>query len=88
VHFLLYVLMLAMPITGWMLSSAAGFPVSFFGLFILPDIFSPNENLRFLFAETHKWLGYGFIALIGVHAAAAFYHYFIYRDNILRRMFP
>lgn len=88
VHFLLYVLMLAMPITGWLLSSAAGFPVSFFGLFILPDILSPNEDSRFLLTETHKWLGYGFIALIGLHAAAAFYHYFIFRDNIFRRMFP
>jgi len=87
-HFLLYVLMLAMPMTGWLLSSAAGFPVSFFGLFILPDFLSPNEYLRFLLSETHKWLGFGFIALIGVHAAAVLQHYVIYRENILKRILP
>lgn len=88
VHFLLYVFMVAMPMTGWLLSSAAGFPISFFGFFILPEILSPNDDLRFLFAEAHKWLGYGFIALIGLHIAAAFHHYFVYRDNILKRMLP
>lgn len=87
-HFLLYVLMFAMPMTGWLLSSAAGFPVSFFGLFLLPNLLSPNENLRFLFTETHKWLGFGFIALIGVHVAAVLQHYVMYRENILKRILP
>lgn len=88
VHFALYGFMIANPITGWLLSSAAGLPVSFFGLFILPDLVNPNEHLRHLLAEIHKWLAYGLIATICAHVGAALQHHFIYKDNILRRMLP
>jgi len=85
-HFTFYLLMLALPLTGWMMSSAAGLPVSFFGLFVLPDLVSPNEALRIIFQETHEWLAYAMIALICLHVAAALKHHFINKDNILRRM--
>ncbi len=87
-HFALYMLMVFMPITGWLMSSASGFPVSFFGLFVMPDLIVPNEYLRVLMAQTHEWLGYAFIAVICVHVLAALQHHFIIKDDILKRILP
>lgn len=85
-HWALYGFMFAMPITGWLLTSAAGLPVSFFGLFPLPVLIAPNEEWRPLFKEAHEWIGYGLIAAISLHTAAAIKHHFINKDDILRRM--
>ena len=87
-HLTFYFLMISLPLTGWMMSSAAGLPVSFFGLFVLPDLVSPNENLRMILQVSHEWLGYAMIAFICLHVAAALKHHFINKDDILRRMFP
>jgi cytochrome b561 len=87
-HYIFYFLMFAMPLTGWMLSSSAGLPVSFFGLFVLPDLVSPNQELRDWLTETHEWLGYGLIAVICAHASAALQHHFYYKDDILKRILP
>jgi len=87
-HWAFYGFMFAMPLTGWLLSSAAGFPISFFGLFVAPALIAPNETLRPIFAEIHEWLAYGLIAVICVHVGAALWHHFIRKDNILRRMLP
>ncbi len=87
-HFLLYVSMFAMPLTGWIMSSAGGFPVSFFGLFVLPDLVSPNKELSSFFQETHAWIGYALIALITLHIAATVQHYVVYKENILKKMWP
>lgn len=86
VHYTFYVFMFAMPITGWLITSAAGLPASFFGLFVLPNLISPNEELRQLFEAIHKWIGYGLIATIVLHASAAIKHHFINKDDILKRM--
>lgn len=86
VHYAFYVFMFAMPISGWMMSSAAGFSVSFFGLFLLPDLVSPDENLRIALTEIHKWLGYLLIATLFLHVGASLKHHFINKDDILRRM--
>lgn len=88
VHYAFYFLMIALPITGWMISSASGLSVSFFGLFVLPDFIAPNESLRLLLSQIHKWLAYGLIAAICGHAGAALLHHFYYKDDILRRMLP
>ena len=85
-HLALYVLMLAMPLSGWLMTSAAGLPPSFFGLFILPSLVAPNDELRQLFALAHEWLAYGLIGIIGVHTLAALKHHFIDKDNVLKRM--
>lgn len=85
-HWALYGFMLIMPITGWLMSSAAGFPVSFFGLFTLPDLIAPNEELRNFFGLAHEYLAYLLIAAIVIHIAAALKHHFIDKDDILRRM--
>ncbi len=86
VHWSFYGFMFAMPITGWLITSAAGLPASFFGWFVLPNLISPNPDLMNLFQEIHKWLGYGLIATITLHFCAALKHHFINKDDILRRM--
>jgi cytochrome b561 len=88
VHLCFYGLMFALPISGWLMSSAAGIPASFFGLFDLPDLISRNESLFRTFIQIHKWLGYALIALIGVHAGAALRHHFLLRDETLKKMLP
>lgn len=87
-HWIFYFLMLALPLTGWFMSSAAGLPVSFFGLFVLPSPVAANETLRILLQEVHEWLGYAIIAFICLHVAAALKHHFINKDDIMRRIFP
>jgi cytochrome b561 len=87
-HWAFYLLMVAMPLTGWLMSSAAGLPVSFFGWFVFPDIVSPNANLRILFREMHEYMAYALIALICLHVTAALKHHFINKDDILRRILP
>ena len=86
VHWAFYGFMFALPITGWLITSAAGLPASFFGLFVLPDLVVPDEAQRLLFQEIHEWLGYGLIAAIGLHTCAALKHHFFNKDDILRRM--
>jgi len=86
VHWAFYGFMFAMPITGWLITSAAGLPASFFGLFVLPNLIAPNEESRVLFEAIHKWVGYGLIVTILLHASAALKHHFIDKDDILRRM--
>ena len=86
VHWAFYFVMFAMPLTGWLITSAAGLPASFFGLFVLPNLIAPNEELMNLFSTLHGWLGYSLIALIILHVLAALKHQFVNKDDILRRM--
>lgn len=88
VHFLLYVLMFALPLTGWALSSAAGFPVSFFGLFVLPDLVAPDQHLTLVFLAAHKWLAYILVGLLILHVGAVLQHFIFYRYNLLKRIIP
>jgi cytochrome b561 len=88
VHLCLYGLMFALPVTGWLMSSAAGFPVSFLGLFELPDFVSPNEYLFRAYVQAHKWLGYALIGLTLVHVGAALGHHFLIKDETLQKMLP
>ena len=88
VHLSFYALMLALPVTGWLMSSAAGIPVYFFGLFSLPDFIAHDEYLFQVFIEIHKWLSYALIVCILVHAGAALRHHFMLRDDTLKRMLP
>jgi cytochrome b561 len=88
VHLFFYALMFALPITGWIMSSATGIPVSFLGLFELPDLVAYNERLFHSFIDIHKWLGYALIVLILIHAAAALRHHFLFKDETLKKMLP
>lgn len=87
-HLALYALMFAMPITGWLMSSAAGFPVSMFGLFIMPNLVDPDKEFGKDMNELHETLAWLLMCLIALHVLAALLHHFYYRDNILRRMLP
>lgn len=86
VHWAFYFFMFSLPITGWLITSSADLPVSFFGLFTLPNLISANEANRLLFSEIHEWLGYSLIAVFCMHTGAALKHHFINKDKILRRM--
>jgi cytochrome b561 len=91
VHGMLYLLLLAMPIVGYVANSAmgeAGTPTPFFGLFELPPIVAPNEPLSERLFMLHRWVGYLVIALVLMHVSAALYHYFIRGDGVLLRMLP
>jgi cytochrome b561 len=87
-HWALYALLLAMPLTGWMMSSASNYPVSWFGLAQLPDLVVPDRALKERFNDLHHLLAYFLFALAGLHVAAALKHQFIDRDGLLRRMLP
>jgi len=88
VHILLYIAMIGMPLSGWIMSSAANFPVSIFGLFTLPDLVSPNEDLAELMKQIHMICGYSLIVAVGLHVAGALKHHVIDKDITLRRMLP
>jgi len=85
-HWAFYGFMFALPVTGWLVTSAAGLPASFFGLYTLPNLIPPDESLRHSFTWLHKWLSFALIAAIAMHTAAALKHHFINKDDILRRM--
>jgi cytochrome b561 len=87
-HWVLYLFMFAMPLTGWLKSSAAGLPVSFFGWFVLPDLIVPNKTALWLLTKAHQWLAYALIAAICAHVGASLWHHFIHKDDVLRRMLP
>ncbi|MBU0689576.1 MAG: cytochrome b [Gammaproteobacteria bacterium] len=86
-HLALYVLMIAMPISGYLLLSAAGKPIPFFGL-ELPALIDTNKELAKQIKEVHEFVGSAGYFLIGAHFVAALYHHFIVRDNTLTRMLP
>ncbi|MFZ1492802.1 MAG: cytochrome b [Candidatus Competibacter denitrificans] len=87
-HLLLYGLMFAIPLSGWLFSSAKGFPVVYLGILPLPDWVSPNEALATQLRSVHEWLNYGLaLAFVG-HVGAALKHHFIERDQVLARMLP
>ncbi|GAA5784778.1 cytochrome b [Chitiniphilus shinanonensis] len=88
IHHLLYLLMLALPLVGWLMSSAKGFPVVLFGVLQLPDLVSRNEALGHQLAEAHEVLAYLLLAVVILHVLAALKHHFIDRDETLRRMLP
>jgi cytochrome b561 len=86
VHLCLYALMFALPLSGWLLSSAAGFPMSFLGLALLPDLVAASDPLFRLLALAHRWLAAALAALVALHAGAALRHRFVLRDDTLARM--
>jgi cytochrome b561 len=88
VHLCFYGVMFALPVTGWLMSSAAGIPVSFFGWFELPDLVSYSDSLFRTLIEIHKWLGYALVVLILIHAGAALRHHFVLKDETLKKMLP
>lgn len=88
VHGLLLLWMVAMPLSGWLMSAAAGRPVSVFGWFVLPNPVAPDKAMAHTFKEMHEVLAALGLLLIGLHVAAALWHHFVLKDGTLRRMLP
>lgn len=87
-HYGLYALLFAMPLSGWLMSSAANYPVSWFGFAQLPDLVAPDGVLKQQLIDFHHLLAKLLIGLVVVHVAAALKHQFVERDNLLYRMLP
>lgn len=86
-YFALYVLMIGMPILGWVILSADGRSIPFFGL-QLPPLVGESETVAEWAEEIHETAGTAGYFLVGLHAAAALFHHYVMRDNTLRRMLP
>lgn len=87
-HGLLYALFFAAPLSGWLFSSAAGFPTVYLGLVQLPDLLAKNRELADVLKVVHRVITWSLGGLALVHAAAAIKHHGIDRDDVLHRMLP
>lgn len=87
-HAGLYVLLLVIPAVGWMLTSAAGRTVSWFGLIDLPALVAANRPFAGQMHELHELLATGLLLLVLIHAGAALWHHYRHKDATLRRMSP
>lgn len=87
-HGILYFLMVAIPISGWLMSSAEGYQVVYFGVLPLPDLIAKNKALGEILTSVHVFLNFTMAGLVGLHIAATLKHYFWDRDDVLARMLP
>ena len=87
-HYVLYALMIVIPLTGWLMSSAKGFQTVYFGVLPIPDLLDKNKELGETLNAVHKYLNYTMIGILLAHIGAALKHHFIEKDDILRRMLP
>ena len=85
-HWALYALMLAQPLSGIMMSQSAGFPVSFFGLFELPMFLDKDPSLAGFFKDVHGTVWVLLVLAVIGHAGAALHHHFILKNDVLKRM--
>lgn len=88
VHALLYLLIVALPLSGWWFNSIAGKPLQFFKQFNLPALAQANPDLRGFAGEVHEYLFWFLVALLVAHIGGALKHHFKDRDNTLLRMLP
>jgi len=88
VHILLLVLLLALPVSGWLMSSAGGVKVIWFGYLELPDLLERDSGLFERLVTWHHWLAWTLMAAIALHLLAVIRHDVIRRDGIFRRMWP
>lgn len=87
-HAALYLILIAMPLTGWIMSSAVNLPLVYLGVIYIPSPFGVNQALGETLKVVHFWLSITLLALFAVHVLAALQHHFVKRDNVLRRMLP
>lgn len=87
-HFLLYVLVFAVPLSGWLFSSAAGFQTVYLGVLPIPDLLGKNRELADLLKIIHRWTNYSMAAIVALHVVAALKHRLVDRDEVLARMLP
>ncbi len=87
-HVVMYVLLFAMPLSGWLMSSAKNYSVSWFGLFTWPNLIGQNEGAFDILKSTHYWLSNALFGIVALHILAALKHHFWNKDDVLRRMLP
>ena len=87
-HGLFYLLFFAVPITGWLFSSAKGFATVYLGLWALPDLIAKTDEWAPLYKQVHLIASYSLAGLVGVHILAAIKHQFINKDGLMWRMWP
>ena len=87
-HATLYTILIVMPLTGWVMSSALNLPVVYLGVIYIPSPFGVDPALGEAMKIVHRGLAITLLVLVSVHFAAAIYHHFILRDDVLRRMLP
>jgi cytochrome b561 len=87
-HGLLYLLMFAVPLSGYFYTLASGIPVVWFGLVKLPVLIDASPELKPVFKALHFWLNMLLAGLVAMHVGAALKHHFIDRDGVLKRMLP
>lgn len=87
-HFALYVLLIAIPVLGILLTWFRGDALTFFGLFAIPAPFTPDRGIAGGIREIHSLCANAILILAGGHAAAALWHHFVRRDEVLERMLP
>lgn len=86
-HVFLYVMMIGMPIGGWLILSGEAKPIPFFGL-ELPPLVAPDKDFAHSIEEIHETIGKIGYFVIGLHTVAALFHHYVMKDNTLRRMMP
>lgn len=86
VHHSLYLLLILIPLSGWLMSSAKGFQTVWFGIFPLPDLVAKDKALGDILQELHEVLNFTLLGLVSLHILAALKHHFIDHDGILKRM--
>jgi len=87
-HWALYALLLAIPLSGWLMSSAKGFQTVYLGQFPIPDLIGRDRELGKLLEEVHELLTTILLFVVGLHAAAALKHHYHDKDDVLTRMLP
>jgi cytochrome b561 len=87
-HLVIYVLLFAIPLSGWLMSSAFGFQVVYLGVLPIPDLLAKNKELAEQLKELHEILNMVLWVLLFLHAGAAVKHHVIDRDSVLYRMLP
>jgi cytochrome b561 len=87
-HVLLYLFILALPLSGWMFNSLHGYPLQWFKLFNLPALVAKNDELAHTVRNVHEYLFYLLLLVLIGHVGAALKHHVFDQDNVLRRMLP
>lgn len=87
-HGMLYFLLFALPLSGWLFSSASGVSVSWFGQLALPDLVPASKPLAHVLLQVHVALALALALTVGLHVAAALWHHLVRHDGVLTRMLP
>lgn len=87
-HYLLYILLILLPFSGWAYASTHHLPIKVFGLFMLPPLLEATSSIGRTFGGMHEGFASLIVVLVGIHIAAALYHHVWLKDGVLRRMLP